>query len=663
MSLYDRESLEQAVVLALEAWRPKPDITSLEWAEKHFKLSRGVDYSAGPWRCWPFQRAILLAMGDDRISEVSFQKSARLGWSAMVRAIVGYFIEHKKRGLAVWSPTDSDRDRFSKKAIDALIRDCPAVANVMPNAVSRHKDNTLELKQFVGATLHLLGGKAGKNYRDISISVGVLEEVEAFDKNIDGEGSPYELAWKRFEGATFGKGISGSTPRGKEGSLIETRCAAADVRYRYQIPCPECGEFHELTWLVDDDPAQQTHGLRWVAGEPNTVRHLCPHCGCLIDQGRYLDAAPNGRWMGSDGSTIDQDGVYRDSDGAEIDPPEHVAFHCWSAYSPSVSWPRIIRAYERAMAKLAEGDDAEYVAFVNTTLGQTYAGQVDSISEGDLDSRVRPFPLRIVPRDCLVLLAGVDTQDNRLEAGVWGFGRGSQTWTVDHQVFHGDPGREKVWGELWGWFIGATYPHAAGSELMISMMGLDTGGHYTQAAYEFARQHRSANVYALKGRGKGLERAIKDSASPVETDWRGKKRPRGVILWQVGTNMAKDLLFSRLAVPDPGPGYVNISHETTPEWRKQFVGEVRRTMPNGESRWMPTRKRVEALDCAVYAMWCEEHMDLKRKPESWWADLEARVQPEPVRNPDPVPPPPEIVKAGGRVRIKLGGARFAAAGG
>ena len=236
-------------------------------------------------------------------------------------------------------------------------------------------------------------------------------------------------------------------------------------------------------------------------------------------------------------------------------------------------------------------------------------------------------------------------------------------WTIDHQVFHGDPGREKLWDEVWGWYSKTTYPHAGGSELAISMMGLDTGGHFTQAAYEFARQHRNGNVFALKGRGKGGERAIKDSASAVDTDWRGKKRPRGVILWQVGTNMAKDLLFSRLNVPDPGPGYINLSHETSPEWRKQFVGEVRRTMPSGETKWTPTRRRVEVLDCAVYALWCEEHMELRRKPEAWWAELEELVQPGPVRDPLPVPPPPEVVKAGARMKIKLGGVRFGATGG
>lgn len=59
-------------------------------------------------------------------------------------------------------------------------------------------------------------------------------------------------------------------------------------------------------------------------------------------------------------------------------------------------------------------------------------------------------------------------------------------------------------------------------------------------------------MYAVRGRPFG-EKAIKDGAGQVDIDWRGKRVKKGVILWHVGTNRAKDLLHSRLAIESPGP--------------------------------------------------------------------------------------------------------------
>lgn len=635
---FDPVVLAEAQRRALNAWRPRPALSLIQWAERHFVRSKGVDYHSGRWESWPFQRGIMAAIGDDRIEEVSFQKAARLGWSAMIRAAIGYFAQHKRRDQAVWCPTDSDRDKFSKKAIDSLLRDVACMAEVMPNAISRHKDNTLELKMFVDSTLHLLGGKAEKNYRDISVSVCILEEVEAFDRSIEGHGSPFTLAWMRSQGATFRKRIAGATPKDAETSLIAGRCAAADVRYRFQIPCPDCGKFHELTWLVDDDPAQQTHGLRWIEGKPESVRHLCPHCGVLIDQGQYIEAAPRGLWFGSDGSTLDQGGVFRNADGEVIDPRRHVAFHAWAAYGHGLAWEDIVREYEKAVAARAEGDDTLVIAFENTYLAQTYAGNVDKSEFDALKQRAEPFPLQICPKDCLVLLAGCDTQDNRLEATVWGYGRGLQSWTIDHRVFYGDPELDAVWKEFAAWLFDSTYSHVAGTELKISGAAIDSRGHKTMAVYDFARKHRHREVYAIAGRSTGAEKAIVDGATAVDIDRHGRKIPKGVILWHVGTNRAKDSLFSRLQLENPGPGYIHLSRELPDEWFRQMASEHRRTMANGDTRWEKIRSRNEAWDCATYATWLAEKMGLRKKPESWWLDLEAKVRPEPVEVLTPTAP-------------------------
>src|SRR5207244_597380 len=78
------------------------------------------------------------------------------------------------------------------------------------------------------------------------------------------------------------------------------------------------------------------------------------------------------------------------------------------------------------------------------------------------------------------------------------------------------------------------------------------------------------------------------------------------------------------------PGYMHFSKDASDEYFAQMAGEARveRVTATGkESRWAALRKRVEAWDCNVYAVWLETHLELSKKTDRWWDALEAEVQP------------------------------------
>ena len=263
---------------------PEP-MSLLTHAEKHFYLSAESSYVEQSWRAWPFQRAIMACISCDDIEEIDWLKSARTGNTKIMLAAISYFAEHKRRNQAIWQPTDDDRDEFVKTELDPMLRDVPVMQEVFPSYLARHKDNTLQQKKFLGSMLHLRGGKAAKNYRRISIDVAYLDEIDAFDNDIEKEGDPVTLAAKRIEGATFPKLVVGSTPKLKGFSQIDERANLADERFEFVIPCPMCDEFHPIAWGGKDE----TTGFKWTKTEdgiaqPESVRHLCPHCGGLITQ-------------------------------------------------------------------------------------------------------------------------------------------------------------------------------------------------------------------------------------------------------------------------------------------------------------------------------------------------------------------------------------------
>ncbi|HEY0847408.1 MAG TPA: terminase gpA endonuclease subunit, partial [Noviherbaspirillum sp.] len=316
--------------------------------------------------------------------------------------------------------------------------------------------------------------------------------------------------------------------------------------------------------------------------------------------------------------------------GEVIRPPAHVAFvGVWSAYSPNVFWPSIVRDFLAANREAQEGKKEKLQTFKNTTLGEYWAEDFEKSDDNELRMRAEPYPLERVPMGAVMLLAGIDTQDNRLECVVWGYGRGCQKWCIAHRIFWGNPDEDEVWQDLEEFLFEKEFPHASGQALQITAAAIDTRGHKTQAVYTWVAKHQRRRIFAIAGRS-GREKHIKDGASKVDIDFRGRVRKNGLVLWWVGTNLAKDVIHGRLQITSPGPGYMHFSHELSDEFYKQLTGEARtsrRTVRGEESVWTPIRKRVEVLDCTTYAVWLETHLELGKKGAKFWDDLEAKVQP------------------------------------
>jgi phage terminase large subunit GpA-like protein len=233
--------IQKALRGGLSPLQVEPPLSLSAWAAKHFFLSAESSQKRERWTPWPFQPGIMDAMSNDAIEEVDVPKSARVGYTKMLLACIAYDAHHKRRNQAIWQPTDDDSASFTKTELEPALRDIGCMQQVFPSYLAKSKDNTLQLKRFLGSVLHMLGGKAAKNYRRITIASAKLDEIDGFDRLIERSADPVTLAWKRLEGATFKKLIVGSTPRIKGESHIEGRHLAADARMRYQVACKHCG--------------------------------------------------------------------------------------------------------------------------------------------------------------------------------------------------------------------------------------------------------------------------------------------------------------------------------------------------------------------------------------------------------------------------------------
>lgn len=624
-------AIKAAVRQGLGSLRAEPPQSLADWAQDHFKLAGESSHKKGAWVPWPFQIGIMDMMSDDRIEELDVMKSKRVGYTKMVTAFVCYNIAHRRRKQALWQPTDDDRDSYVKSEIEPLLdplTGVPAV-NAARKSGKGASQETIKYKPFRDSTLHLLGGKAARAYRRITVAVAILDEWSAFDQSVEKRGTPDVLAKGRLEGAAYPKFVGGSTPGIKGLCHVERGCDNAEGLVRFHIDCPHCGAEHPLLW----GGKKVAHGFKWERGNPTSVRHVCPHCRESITQADYLPGGVplSGAWVCErTGKRLGVDRVWRDSAGMPCRPPRTVGLRVWAAYSPQRSWASIVEEFEAALKALDTGDVGPMQTFVNETLGETWELAGERTDEHALQARAEPYKLCTVQRGGLYLTAGVDVQRDRWEITIYAWGRGMESWVVDVAVLEGNPAVDEEWDQITT-YLQRRYVQAwHGGSLGISATSIDSSDQ-TQAVYKWVAkaQHILPSLRAIKGDGNdGLP--IVGPSSLQEINWRGHKVRRGIKLWRVGVDAAKDLLLGQLAIEQPGPGYVHFSDELPREFYEQLTAEQRvlaKIKGQDGYRWIKRRPRNEQLDNRNYALHAAMGQGLHKWTDAQWSRLEAQVQP------------------------------------
>ena len=123
--------------------------------------------------------------------------------------------------------------------------------------------------------------------------------------------------------------------------------------------------------------------------------------------------------------------------------PLTVGFHVSSLYSPVgwLSWERIARDWVAA-----QGSDEAKRSFKNSVLGETWVESGEAPDWQRLyERREETWRRGTVPAGGLFLTAGADVQKDRIEVSVWAWGRGLESWLVDHVVIEGGPGAAEAW--------------------------------------------------------------------------------------------------------------------------------------------------------------------------------------------------------------------------
>ncbi len=599
----------------VRSWRdglmPDPTLAVSEWADRHRVLSPRGSAEPGRYRTsrTPYMRAIMDALSPAHPARrVVVMKAAQVGFTEAGNNWIGYVIHHAPGPMLAVQPTVELAKRFSRQRVDPLIAESPSLRERVRPARSRDAGNTVLSKEFPAGILVITGANSAVGLRSMPARFLFLDEVDAYPPSADEEGDPVALAEARTRTFSWrAKVFLGSTPTIHGVSRIEREYEASDRR-RYFVPCPSCGH---MQWL-------RFERLRWEKGKPETAHYVCEGCEGRIEEHHKTAMLEAGEWRTT----------------AEAEDAGTIGFHLSALYSPIgwMSWAQIAR-----MSEQASTDEARR-SFKNGVLGETWVETGEAPDWQRIYERRETWPNGTVPAGALFLTAGADVQKDRIEVDVWAWGRGLESWLIDHVVIEGGPEKSETWAKL-DKLLGRTWMHAGGAALGLARLAIDTG-YETPAVYAWARRAGFGQVAPVKG-VEGFNRSAPVSGPTyVDSTEHGKKVRRGARLWTVAVSTFKSETYRYLRLDRPTDeertegarfpaGTVHLPSWTDAEWVKQLVAEqlVTVTTKRGFARleWQKLRERNEALDCRTYARAAAWILGADRWAESKWRDLEGQV--------------------------------------
>jgi phage terminase large subunit GpA-like protein len=640
---------------AAEGVLPDPALWLDQWAEEHVVIPKGGAFS-GPYRLahTPYARRILQALSPDHTAGRVVAKiaSQMLKTQVFICAALGW-IDAAPANILALEPTDGLAKRLSAR-ISKSIEACDKVKDKVAAPRSRDKRNTIDAKEFDGGTLYITTGGSDANLAEIPARYLFVDEVnrEGYRTGAT-EGDRIKMAEARlttYEGMSKAYFVSSPT---KVGASEITKLFEQGTQEHYHVPCPHCGHLHELV----------LENFRWEIEEGTDDKvtrawFVCPDCGAEIEESDKATMLPDetmggrARWVATapgDGETIS------------------VTLSAFYAPLGSIHWRRLAKELVQARAAKALGDKGPEEVFYNTRLGIDYDGGEITSTVRELMARAAAerLPPRVVPERGLVLTMYADTQPNRLEVTTEAWGPGMEHWTVDHQIIWGSPTDPPdtpggVWQRLEE-LRRTPLPHASGALIRVSSYGIDSGGANTQDVYNYGSARESVGCLVTKGENLRGRPIIPSRPTLQDIDWQGRRVEKGVKLWRLGTDTAKDWLFNRLQV-ESGPGAAHWHSQTTEDFFEQLLVE------KPQIRWhkgraireyvKPNGARNEILDCAVGNLALAHHLGLHKWSDADWRRLrenlartlgpppdaptgaQPRARPPPARQPETPPPPP-----------------------
>ena len=641
----------------IEVLRPRPRLSTYDWALEHRVLPRETAQFAGRWT-WdyvPFWVEVAEAWDDPRIRSIAVQKPSQSGFTELANTIIGRTICEHPQPTMIVMPDKEGVERRIRTRIRPMFQSCPELQRHLPggnlDAINSGQETLLD-----NMILYIAWASSPAALADNPVCNIVLDEVDKYAERAGKEADPLSLAAKRQRTFLFAKSLIGSTPTDESGH-IHRACQAGDRR-RLHVPCPHCKEYQILQWanvqLDHDDDKHLLTPAEYAAG--GHARYACPQCGAVWAEHERWSAVLRGIWA-TDGCTVETVAGSREpvAGGGEerrtlatsyharrfgngepdaviigdIPQTENRSYYINALYlHPAfVSIDKLASSWSKAQIEKRAGNIGPLIDFINSELGEIWQEAEGKTDAQRLAEHIEPgLDPDLVPRAAICLTAGVDVQDDHLYLDVWAWGYLYECWLISSQRL--ETGRTD---QLLNWqpladALMRTFAfkrlegEAAGQEprpLPISMTFIDSGFN-TDIVYDFCRLTPAIDVRPTKGTDK-QDVPYKSSVIDYHPTT-GRAMQYAIRLWLIGVEQYKDRAARLLNHDVPGPGYSHLPAGTNADTLAQLTSEHKKILRDGHGRtrrlWVvrPGQTANHRWDTFVLALAAAEVVGVRNIP-------------------------------------------------
>lgn len=658
MSAVTYRSLQEIVVAAAEGVRPAERMDVPEAATRYRYLKNVGGYE-GYWlnEKTPYLVEPMRELTNDLYSTVVFVGPAQCGKTDMALNYLAYKVRCDPSDMMIVQTTGATARDFSISRIDRLHRHSEEIGSRL---LGSHADNVYD-KQYKNGMLLRLSWPTINELSGRPVPILWLTDYDRMTMDVDGEGTPYQLAKARTK--TFGRngkvvvetspGFVVDNPQWVPKTRNEAPPTVGSLslynagdKRRWNWQCVSCKNSFEpdrslMKWAASED----------IEESAATCHLVCPHCEQKYYEvetreapgknamNQLFEDGGNSRWV-KDGMLWLKEGIVGSAQRTDT-----ASFWLKGPAAAFGTWSGLVKQLLTAEKEYLEtGSENSLKAICNTGWGEAYTPK--KLAEARLPeilrSRAKDYGQRVVPHGVRFLVATVDIQNNRFVVQVHGIGP-DDIWIIDrYEIKHSKREQEDAPGQLQ--FINAgsfpedwrhlvtdvmlkTYPLANDPDrhMAIWQTFSDSGGAegVTSNAYEFVRwlrrgyksetgedletkevqekypwhPHLFARFHLVKG-----DPVVNSPRVQLRyPDSQRKDRHAGargeIPVFFVNTNMMKDKVDKVLDRLEPG-GRINFPNWLPISFYKELTVEVKD--PKTQKWENPHKYRNESWDLLVY---------------------------------------------------------------
>lgn len=618
---------------------PPAKLNVWQWAESFRYVARGVSaktlegarlYKSSDA---PHQRKPQESVTDPTVQVTVLVMASQIGGKTEIfNNVSGYHIHHRPRSQVIMYPTLEAAEKYSKKKHSPMVEASPVLSKLLRGSRMRDSGNTIFSKEFSGVSVYFVGANSPPSLRGASGAVLLGDEIDSNEDEAGREGDPVELLFRRGESFANCVKMLASTPTILGASAIWSWFLMSDQQYWF-VPCLKCGKYQMLKWFQVQWPRDAKGGH-----EPEKAFLVCSECSAGLEDRQRVEMYFNGEWR----TTAPFKGI--------------AGFHLNGIYAP---WPHQ-KGYSSRLHQMAsdflrakKGGPRKLKVWTNTFLTEPFEEESVKMEAAPIMKRAEDYTPQSLPVEVILATAAVDVQKKWLQVEVIGTGLDDETWGIETRTIQGDPEQDEVWQDLADMLSGH-YLRKDGVQIPITATAIDMR-HKPERVRNFLKTFGIPRVYPVYGIAGGQTLLVTERFS---------RRAR-IKTYAIDTKLAKDTIFARLLVDQPGPRFCHFpaGQGYTEEFFHQLVAEVLKTEIHrgfAKQHYEKVRDRNEALDIRVYLLACLDILNpaLTRiaarlkptQPGGEQISREYQLKPGPG---DP-PPAPQLTQPPGRRRIRVG---------